>query len=486
MQEKENPTNNQIAIALARRVFADFVKWTKSDYQMTWYLQKTCDILQQFAEGKIKKLMLFMPPQHGKSELVSRKFPAFLLGRDPSKKIATTSYSGDKASEFNKDVRRVITSNEYQQLFPRTKIASQVTGKRKLYTETDEMVQIVDNGGFYKSVGIMGPLTGTPVDVGIIDDPIKDSMDANSETYRNRAWDWYVNVFLTRLHNDSQQIIIMTRWHEDDLAGRILESEGNEWTQVIFPALKEGPPTEFDPRQEGEALWPEKHSLEKILKMKEMSPTTFLSLLQQRPTAEGGNLFKQEWFKRFNIGDFVPNTTIPISSLPRHFYSDTAYGKAKSDNSATTSYSYFEDLGLFFIWGIHKVNLTFPQFKTDYQNWVRNNGYDAVKSMCYFEPKSTGISTVQELKATSDLNVREDEPPTEAKETRIASVTPRFEAGRVFFLNGMEGMSDFETEAMAFPKGKNDDCIDCVTSIILRELRKKKNLDYGVIELNLL
>ena len=173
-----------------------------------------------------------------------------------------------------------------------------------------EIFQIVGKKGYLKTVGIGGSLTGFRLDVGIIDDPFKDRAEANSPTYRQNKWDWYQDVFVKRLHNDSKQLMLFTRWHEDDLAGRILDpqnpcydaKEASEWTVIALPALKEAtPPLECakvvqDPRKIGEALWESRHSKEKHEKSRRINPIGFASLDQQRPAPVEGNMIKQDWF----------------------------------------------------------------------------------------------------------------------------------------------------------------------------------------------
>lgn len=277
----------EIKILKARSIFQKFVTFTKADYVMNWHHAVLCSYLQKFINGDIKKLMVSMPPQHGKSELTSRRLPAYLLGINPKFKIIGCSYSADLSKAFNRDVQRIIDSDEYKLVFEDTRLNSSnvKTSSKGSYLRNADLFEIVKHRGFYKSVGVGGSLTGTPADIGIIDDPIKDKAEAESPTFRRRVWDWYTNVFLTRMHNDSQQLITLTRWHKDDLAGRILArmNKKNDWTVLSLPALKERPTIKEDRRQIGEALWPEKHSLERILEIKESSPQTFAALYQQSP-----------------------------------------------------------------------------------------------------------------------------------------------------------------------------------------------------------
>lgn len=267
---------------LARRNFADFVHYVMPTYDMRWFHSYICEKLQAFVHGEIKKLMIFVPPQHGKSQLSTRLFPAYLGGVNPGLKMVVASYNATLAQRFNRDIQRVIDTSLYSEIFPETQLNnSNVVTVSSNYLRNSEVFEFVGKGGFVKTVGRGGALTGTPVDIGIIDDPLKDRAEAMSSTIRESLWSWYQDVFETRLHNNSQQIVIQTRWHEEDLSGKLLARD-NDWEVIVFEAIKENH-YDYDPREKGEALWPEKHSLERIEKVRDTSPLTFDSLYQQNP-----------------------------------------------------------------------------------------------------------------------------------------------------------------------------------------------------------
>ncbi len=294
--KKSLPNSKEVSKYLARLDFREFVQYTKPDYQFNWHHDLLIDYLQDFAEGKIKKLMVFMPPQHGKSELTSRRLPAYLLGIKPKLKLIGCSYSASLAASFNRDVQRIIDSEEYHDIFPDTYLNSSNVRTAALgsYLRNADMFETVAHRGFYKSVGVGGSLTGTPADIGIIDDPVKDAMEAESQTYRARVWDWFTQVFLTRLHNESQIIITQTRWNLDDLSGRILKAMNNDssWTVLSLPAICEGSVNDNDPRAIGQALWEEKHSLKRLNEIKAANPRAFHALYQQDPKPfEGGLVY---------------------------------------------------------------------------------------------------------------------------------------------------------------------------------------------------
>lgn len=296
--------NKILESELARRNFRDFILYTKPEYHFNWHHEVIINKLYAFANGEIKKLMLFVPPQHGKSELSTRRLPAFMLGLNPNQKIAICSYSATMASSFNRDIQRIIDDRPYSEVFPKTTLNenSAINPSKNTYLRNSETFEIIGHEGFVKTVGVGGSLTGTPVDIGIIDDPFKDREEAMSNTIREKVYNWYTDVFSTRLHNDSQQLLIMTRWHQDDLAGRILQTD-NDWEVIVFQAIKERENLN-DPRQIGEALWPEKHSLERLLKIKNDTPITFNSLYQQEPKANKEILVFPEWEEIDQMPDY--------------------------------------------------------------------------------------------------------------------------------------------------------------------------------------
>lgn len=329
-------SSKQISAYIAKTEFREFVEYTKPDYHFNWHHELLIEYLQKFAEGKIKKLMVFMPPQHGKSELTSRRLPAFLLGKNPKLKVIGCSYSSGLATSFNRDVQRIIDSQEYNDIFPETTLnSSNVRSDAKGgYLRNSDMFEIVDHRGFYKSVGVGGSLTGTPADIGIIDDPVKDAIEAESQTYRARVWDWFTQVFLTRLHNDSQIIVTQTRWNLDDLSGRILRlmNEDDEWTVLSLPAICDGVVHPDDPRETGEPLWPEKHSLKRLMDIKAANPRAFHALYQQDPKPfEGGLIYPK--FKTITQTEFDSIRALDAYGLDFGYNDPTALVHCKLDKA---------------------------------------------------------------------------------------------------------------------------------------------------------
>lgn len=314
----EHILSANILAELARRNLLDFVQYVRPNYDANWHHVLLCEYLDRFIRGEIKRLMVFMPPQHGKSELVSRCLPAFLLGRNPRTKIVLASYSAHLSSSFNRDCQRIIDDTEYREVFPETRIGAdgETSGK---WVRTTELFEVVKYGGFLKTVGVGGSLTGTPADFAIIDDPVKDAIEAMSPTYQERNWNWYTDVLSTRLHNDSRVLVTQTRWDVNDLSGRILkqmEEGGEQWEVLMLPAVKTGYTHAQDPRQDGEALWPERHNLEKLLNVRRKSIRTYEALYQQnpKPVQAGGEFWSGfSTLKHVRFALYDRETTIHIS-----------------------------------------------------------------------------------------------------------------------------------------------------------------------------
>lgn len=235
------------------------------------------------------------------------------------------SYNAPKARKFNREIQRIIDSPEYHEVFPDTTLnRSNVTTVAGSWLRNADECEIVGHRGGFKTVGVGGALTGEPVDMLIMDDIYKDAKTAWSSTVRESVEDWYDTVAETRLHNDSQQLIVFTRWHEKDLAGHLLEQQGiydkvtnpDGWVVVIYQAIKMGAPSEYDPREEGEALWPERHNLEKLKLTKKRNPHVFESLYQQDPKPLQGLMYENA-FKEYDA--------IPYSKkMVKKAYIDTA------------------------------------------------------------------------------------------------------------------------------------------------------------------
>ncbi len=285
-------------------------------------------LLEYFAQGKIRRLMVSMPPQHGKSMGASTLLPAYMLGREPDMRIAIASYSSSLANKFNRRVQRILESKKYADTFPDTRIKQ--GGKPPQYLRTADEVEIIGHDGGLLSVGREGSLTGNRVDCFILDDLYKDAMEAYSPLVRENCWEWYTSVVKTRMHNNSRELIVFTRWHEEDLIGVLRQRESvcdirswaeledidpDTWVALNFEALMTAEPSEIDSRKVGEALWPERQSAKLLESKRRLDAIRFESMYQGRPSSRGGLLYGQG-FKEWD--------TLPKDIITHANYTDTA------------------------------------------------------------------------------------------------------------------------------------------------------------------
>ncbi len=286
--------------------FADFALGVYPFLELQSFHLAYYRVLEAFAAGRIRRLIVTMPPQHGKSLGASTLLPAYVLGLDPDCRVAIASYSGSLASKFNRRVQRILESREYAAFFPATTI--KCGSKPPGYIRTSEEVEIVGRRGGLLSVGREGSLTGNRVDCFILDDLYKDALEANSPIVRANCWEWYTSVVRTRMHNASRELVVFTRWHEEDLIGSIREREPVEdlltweqldalpsdgWLHLNFEALKCGPPSPIDPRLPGQALWEEQHGAALLAAKRRLDPLQFEAMYQGHPSAREGLLYGQ-------------------------------------------------------------------------------------------------------------------------------------------------------------------------------------------------
>lgn len=293
-------------------------------------------------------------PTHN-SEGSSRKLPAFMLGLNPDAKICIGSYAATIARDFNRDVQRIIDAPKYREIFPKTFLnGSNVVTMTNTYLRNSDVIEMVGHKGSLRVVGRGGSLTSKTVDVSILDDVYKDYAEGNSPIVRNAAWKWYTTVVRTRLHNDSQELIVFTRWHDDDLIGRIEKSgeividikswddvkniPAGAWVRINFEGLKTGEPTEIDPREPGAALWDRRHSRAKLEGQRALDPVQFQCLYQGNPGNAEGKLYrnpfrtyvdKSEWGTYVRSGNYTD-----VADEGDDFTFSACYDVYKSGNEA--------------------------------------------------------------------------------------------------------------------------------------------------------
>lgn len=455
---------------LCRRSFKDFAPRMYPGYVHSKHLDVLCEHLQrveQFiaSEGKtgIGRLIITMPPRHSKSLHVSHLFPPWVFGRNPDKEVIEASYGAELAEGWSLKVRTLMESEEYAAVF----------GKKSMLEKPVEVnaenrkVQSWNLKGFrgaLHAAGVGGPATGKGAHLLIIDDPIKDREEADSETMREKVWDWYTSVARTRLMKGGAVIIMMTRWHEDDLVGRMVSRQAEKWAVLNMPAIAE----EGDMyRKQGEPLWPEMFDLKALQDLKEdIGRRDWTALYQQQPTGDEGDVFMKDWFV---YGNFPHKDEI---SKAFQVWDTALTEKKEGDYSSCATFFVTRD-GLFLA-DIYRAHLGLPQLKEMMkQKWAQWNSVFRI-SRIYVENKGSGISALQSLKKETHMPLIPLEPmETEmgkSKRARAEAAGGYIQAGRVVFKSGAPWLSDFENELLKFPHGRHDDMVDAfVYGVLLQQ-----------------
>ena len=442
----------------ARRHLLPFITTFLPNYSAGWVHKDICTRLEAFSEAVARKesprLMLFMPPRAGKSEIASRNFPAWHLGRHPDHEIIATSYASALAIKFSRKARAIAQAPEYQQIFPEATI--------------DPDAQSLENwimtaGGGYMAAGVGGPITGSGAHILLIDDPLKNDEEAQSETTRQAQKDWYTSTAYTRLAPGGGVLVIMTRWHHDDLSGWLMAEmaeASDQWEVVSYPAIAE---EDERYRRKGEALHPERYPLERLEQIKRVmmmsQPRHWYALYQQRPTAEEG-----DYFTRDMIHTYEPWEQPALADLMLYAAWDLAIG-IKETNDWT--------VGL--IVGIDREETV----------WVldrvrgRWDGMDIVERICdthqHWRPYITGIEKGQISMALGpflDKRIQERglwdlhyEPLPPGRRDKLARARPiqgRMKQGKVRLPKDAVWFHELQEELLRFPNGLNDDQVDAL------------------------
>ena len=445
----------QLTASIAKDSFRHFIEYVRPGYVFNWHHLVLIDALQRLAERKFKRLIVMMPPRHGKSELVSRLFPAWCFARNSNEQVILASYSLDLASAMNRDCQRIMLAPQFKELFP----GASLSEGKGVEIKTSKRFDIVGGKGYYIAAGVGGGITGAGATVGIIDDPVKNAEEADSKTYRERAHEWYKTTFRTRFEPGAVEVICQTRWHEDDLTGRLLKTDLSDAEVLSLPALAESPE---EHREAGDPLWQDKYPRESLLGIQtDVGTRVWNALYQQRPAPEEGTLIKKSWFPRYDVRKF------DVSKEVVNFFIDTAYTDDEK-NDPTAGIAYVKKGGDFYVVNYQVKYLEFPEQVEFVKSFSPNNGYTP-RSIIRVEPKASGKSLVQTLKKSTALNVKDGRAPKESKTARVNSCSATLEAGRVHLPEGMAWVDDFLTECAAFPNAAHDESVDCLTGMIQGE-----------------
>lgn len=433
---------------MAREQLIDFEIATDPLYTPNWHHELVAEHLQhieKYGDRDYKILILTVPPRHGKSRECSIDYPAWYLGRNPQKEFIISSYSADLAVGFGGKTRDKVDSEVYKILFPNVRLKEDEKAKGRWST---------NKGGGYMAAGVGGAVTGRGADVFLIDDPVKNAEEASSLVMRDKVWEWFKSTAFTRLHPRGVMIIIMTRWHLDDLAGRIIDDpEFGDLTKVVtIPAIatKDG-----KYRKQGQPLWPERYPLQSLEKIKTVvGPYVWASLYQCSPILSDKQEFKPEWYK------YITEAEIDSKSTANYLTVDTAMSKkAQADFCGFVDNSVDREN----FWNIRAWRAKIgPEELVDTLFALherRKYSVIGIEKTTYTDGLKPFLDSEQR-KRGKFLPIVELSHRGTAKEIRIRSVIPRYASGSIRHVKGR--FEDLEEEQMQFPNGMHDDIIDAL------------------------
>jgi predicted phage terminase large subunit-like protein len=453
----EEKAREELALRfLTRKRLLPFVERFNPDYQAGWVHKDICQRLEEFSrdvtEKKSPRLMLFMPPRHGKSTLASVAFPAWHLGRNPQHEFISCSYSGSLAMGFSRKVRGLLREEGYKSAF-KTRLDPQSQSAEAWLTTS---------GGGYVAAGVGGGITGKGAHILVIDDPVKNRDDAESANARSSAWDWYTSTAYTRLAPGGGVLVILTRWHDDDLAGRLLKAaadNGEQWEVVNYPARAE---VDEAFRKQGEALHRERYDEDALARIeKAVGPRDWSALYQQNPVADDGEYFTRDMISYYDSDD--------IDHDRMRFYCAWDLAIGKNDRNDYT-------VGI-----VVGVNEQDQLFVVDMVRG-RFDGFELVEQILdmyeMWKPSIIGIEKghiEMALGPFLEKRVRERglyeayfkdlKTGRRDKEARARAIQGRMQQGMVFLPKEEQFTGPLVAELLRFPNGVHDDQVDALAWI---------------------
>ena len=431
---------------LAEKRFIPFVKHVWPEFIEGNHHVKIAKKFEDIASGKIKRLIVNMPPRHTKSEFASYLFPAWMVGKNPKLKVIQTTHTGELAVRFGRKMKNLVDTSEFAQVFEDCKIAADSKAAGRWET---------NKGGEYYAAGIGGAITGRGADLLIIDDPHSEQ-DALSETAMDSAYEWYTSGPRQRLQPGGAIVIVMTRWSTKDLTGKLLkaqsEPKADQWEVIEFPAILPS----------NKPVWSNYWKWEELEGVKaSLSEGKWQAQWQQNPTSEEGSIIKREWWKEWKEKD-IPDLIHIIQSY------DTAFSKKETaDFSAITTWGVFypPNKGPHLILvDVRKGRWDFPELKKialeEYKYWEPET--------VIIEAKATGTPLTHELRQIGVPVVNFTPSKGNDKHVRVNSVAPLFEAGKIYYPADKRWAEEVIEECAAFPYGEYDDLVDSTTQALMR------------------
>lgn len=433
-----SPTATPAAFA----VTASNGKWIPFNYLL--HVDKA---LVDVAAGRCRNLIVMLPSRHGKSDFGSKYFPSWFIGEYPDKKIILASYESDFAAEWGRKSRDVMEEFGPELFGVRVNQASSAANRW----------DIKGHAGGMRTAGVSGPITGKGADVLIIDDPIKNNREADSKNYRDSVWEWWKGTARDRLEPGGSVVIFMTRWHEDDLAGRLIKEQPEKWRVIRLPAIAE----EDDPlgRAPGEALCPERYPIEELREIeKDLGPHWFAAKYQQTPRPREGNMFKHKWLQ------FVNRADVPMNDLRMTRFWDMAATSESSGSDPDWSVGLLlgEYERMFYILDVRRERSEPGEIEEIVRLVAEMDGAN-VRIVMEQEGGSAGKTVIQShWRRILSNHTFKGERSTGSKVLRADPVSAAFARGHVKIVRA-DWNADFVSELMSFPKGGHDDQVDALS-----------------------
>jgi len=442
----------------ARRWYLPFVEYTFSEFHTSKAHAFLAAELERFEADvrarKSPRLIITLPPRFGKSELTSRRYPGWVLGRNPDWNVGIVSYSAELAEELSADARRVVISDEYTEVF-----GSRYQPDKGASVELDRQSKAVAHWriegrrGGVRAVGVGGSLVGRGFHVCIIDDPIKGRKEADSELIREDLWKWFRGTLRTRIEPGGGIILVHTRWHHDDLTAKLIEQRSDRWKVLHLPAVAED--NDILGRIPGEPLDPVRYNTDALADIRsDVDEREWYAQYQGRPTPDEGDLFKRDWFR------WEPDPHKHEPSAPGNVfqYWDTAHGKRdpkrKGDRSVCATWRI--ERGVYRLLHVYAGRPSYPQLK---ELVVSLRDHWRARAVV-IEDHSSGQSLVQDLRSSTHIPVLTWRSRNESKFVRADAVTDVWESGVAVISCDKKIADEVVQEHLQFPNGKYDDIVD--------------------------
>jgi len=436
-------TSRQAHLELARRSakssMAAWLLYRRAPFKPALHHRLLIAELEKVELGETRNLMVCMPPGSAKSTYSSVEFPPWYMGRNPKNLMIGCSNTDELAELFSRRSRNIVDLPAFREVF-----GFGLAPDRKSIGNWENT-----EGGEYMAAGVGAAIAGRRADIGLIDDPVKSREDADSDRSRERVWQWYLNDFLTRLKPEARQVVIMTRWHEDDLGGRILERDRDKWKVISIPMEAQYD----DPlgREPGELLWPEYLTQEMVDRAKQ-DTRSWWALYQQQPTADDGDYFKSEWMNEY--GD-------PPKNMKIYGASDLAVTEASGD------YTEHAIMGVDASGNIYVLDWWRGQKAADH--WIDRMADLVVKHkpICWFGEAGPIRRSVEPfmMKRLSERGAHcrvEWLPSMADKEARARGIQAMMAMGKVWWPKFAPWKADVQGQLLRFPAGKHDDAVDAI------------------------